>query len=57
MKQVTHWEERNPNNRTQEIQVMAYAALLAPLHPGKNLKSFAKMGEDNSHHTGRAEHL
>ena len=55
MKQVTYGKQREAKNSTPEVKVVADAMLRAPLHPKKQMKRFAEMGENDHHQTSCAD--
>ncbi len=55
MKQISQREQRETKNSTPKIEVMPNTMLIAPMHPRKQVKSFAEMSEDDHHQTSCAK--
>jgi len=55
MKQVPNGKQHETKDSTPEVEVMTDAMLRAPLHPRKQMKGFAEMGENNHPPTSCAD--
>jgi len=57
MKQVAYREQRETKNGAPQIGIMAGAALISPMHPGKKVKCFADVSKNDQQQTARTDYL
>jgi hypothetical protein len=57
MKQISYGEQREAKNGAPEIEVMTNAMPVAPMHPRKQMKSFAHMSKHDHYQKSCAEQL
>src|SRR5260370_30254463 len=57
VKQVPNGKQGEAKNSAPEVEVVTDAMLRAPVHPRKQVKRFAEMGENDQHQTSCAECL
>lgn len=57
MKQISYGKQRETKNGTPQIEVVTDAMLIAPIHPGKQVKGFADMSKDDHDETSCAKEL
>ena len=55
MKQISYGKQCETKNSTPEIEIMTNALLEPPMHPRKQMQSFADMSKDDYHQTSCAE--
>src|SRR5262249_30186649 len=51
LQQISYGKQRQTQNRTPEIEVMANALLTPPLHPRKQVQCFTGRSENDPHQT------
>lgn len=57
MKQISQGKQRETKNGTTEVDVMTKAMLIAPMHPGEQMKGFKDMGKNDDRQTSCADEL
>ena len=55
MQQISCWKQRDTKNGTDEIEIVANAMLMSPVHHRKQVKCFKDVSENDDNQTTRTD--